>query len=357
METDPASRRLLRGRRAWIAGVAPGLAASAVIAVVGTGFEKVLPVLGSALPALLIGGLIAVVRRPAAAWAPGIRFASKYVLQFAVVLLGARLSLGEIADVGVTSLPVMLTTLIACLVTAFILGRLMGVGRDLRTLIGVGTGICGASAIAAVAPVIGASAVDIAYAVATIFLFNVLAVFMFPFLGHLIGLGQHDFGLFAGTAVNDTSSVVAVAAIYGSSALSFAIVVKLVRTLMIIPISVGLAVLTARRRERELSAGRSNRGDSGTQGMSPRRVVRLIPWFLVGFIGMSLLRTAGLFSHAVQGALSSTSVFLIAVAMAAIGLSTDLRAFRTAGIKPLLLGALLWIVVSATALTTILLMR
>jgi len=325
----------------------PGLALCVIIGAAATGVGLLVPVVGSPLPALLIGVVIAVVRRPAPRFDPGIAVAAKVVLQCAVVVLGARLSLAEIAAVGRDALPVTLTTLAACLVSAFVVGRLLGVEGDLRTLIGVGTGVCGASAIAAVAPVIGAASSGIAYAVTTIFAFNVAAVVVFPFVGHLIGLDQHAFGVFAGTAVNDTSSVVAVASIYGASALAVAVVVKLVRTLTIIPISIGLAVVTARRAHPVTESGRA------VGNLSVGRIVRLVPWFLVGFLGMSGLRSVGVISAPAADGFGTASIVLIAVAMAAIGLSTDVAALRRAGLRPLLLGGILWVVVSSTALATI----
>ena len=220
-----------------------------------------------------------------------------------------------------------------------------------------------ASAIAAVSPVVKARNEAIAYAVSTIFLFNVLAVLIFPWLGHALGLTQHEFGLFAGTAVNDTSSVVATAGIYGSAALSFAVVVKLVRTLMIIPISLGLAALEARKEAAgSLGSGSQKAGaDSPTNSAAPRisllGALKLIPWFLIGFLLASVLRSVGLVPDAAQAPLAQIAMFFISIAMAAIGLSTDVAGFRKAGLRPLMLGGLLWIIVTATAIGAIFLMR
>ncbi|WP_040168182.1 YeiH family protein [Microbacterium gorillae] len=322
----------------------PGLALAVAIAAVATVIGHLVPVIGAAVPAIVIGVVIALVRRPGAVLAPGLKFASKLVLQSAVVLLGTQLSLAEVASVGVQSFPVMISTLLVCLVAAWFLGRALRIDAELTTLIGVGTAICGASAIAAVSPVIRARNESIAYAVSTIFLFNVLAVLLFPPLGHALGFSQHEFGLFAGTAVNDTSSVVATAGIYGAAALSFAVVVKLVRTLMIIPISIGLALRTARR-------------DGSGGPLTLRGVVGLVPWFLIGFLVASLIRSLGWIPDAALAPISVVSMFFIATAMAAIGLSTDLAGFRRAGVRPLLLGGILWLVVTATAITAILLTR
>lgn len=320
--------------------VTPGVAIAVGIALVATVTGSFVPLVGSALPAIIIGVAIALVRKPAGRAAPGIAYSSKFLLQLAVVLLGAQLSLMSIFEVGLESLPVMMSSLVVCLLGAWLIGRLLRVSRRERTLIGVGTGICGASAIAAVSPVIAATAAEISYAVSTIFLFNILAVLIFPLLGHALGMDPHTFGLFAGTAVNDTSSVVAAASLFATSAMGFAVVVKLVRTLMIIPISVGLAVMEQRR-------------DASGQPLTLRRVLGFVPWFLVGFLVVAVLNTVVPIPPGLHDALVTASVFLIAVALAAIGLSTDVGAIRRAGWRPLLLGGILWILVTGTSLLVI----
>jgi uncharacterized integral membrane protein (TIGR00698 family) len=315
----------------------PGLAAAVGLAIAATIVGRYIPLAGSAVPAAVAGAVIAVTFKPRPRLAPGLKCATSFVLQCSVIVLGAQLSVASVASAGLQSLPVMLGTLAACLAAAYGYGRLLGVTGDLRTLIGVGTGICGGSAIAAVSPVIEAAGTDIGYAISTIFLFNITAVIGFPLLGHAIGMSQHSFGLFAGTAVNDTSSVVATATTYGSSAAGYGVVVKLVRTLMIIPVSVTLAALTARNHH-------------AARGMSPARIVRLVPWFLIGFLLAAAANSAGVIPAGAHGMLRQVSVFLVAVALSAIGLSTDTAALRRAGPKPLLLGAMLWVTVGATSL-------
>ncbi|WP_066514827.1 YeiH family protein [Curtobacterium ammoniigenes] len=325
----------------------PGLALALAIAIVATLVGRVVPVLGGPVPAVLIGAIVGTVMRRSAAQTfdrvgPGVKFASGFVLQLAVVILGAQLSLGQVLRIGGQTLPVMLTTLTVCLLGAWLLGRLLRVSGTLRTLIGVGTGICGASAIAAVTPVIDAAGADVAYAMSTIFLCNVAAVFVFPLLGHALGLSQHAFGIFAGTAVNDTSSVVATATVYGAQATNTAVVVKLVRTLMIIPIVLGLAGLEARHATRTTDQPRASR---------PRiRLTRLVPWFLVGFLVVVLARTVGVVPAAAAPSLAFIATFFITTALAAIGLSTDVAAIRRAGVRPLILGVSLWAIVAATSL-------
>ncbi|WP_156761539.1 YeiH family protein [Microbacterium karelineae] len=317
--------------------VAPGLALCTAIAATAAAIGALVPVAGSALPAIVLGVAIALVRVPSRILAPGIAAATGPVLRIAIVILGAQLSLGAIARVGAAALPVMIASLAACFAAAPLLRRALGVERRLGTLIGVGTGICGASAIAAVAPVIGASGATVSYAMSTIFLFNLAAIAAFPLLGHALGLEPEAFGLLAGTAINDTSSVVAAAGVYGTAALGFAVAVKLVRTLAIIPVSLTLSIAEARR---------TSRGER----LTPVGAARLVPWFLVGFLAVAFLRTAGWIPDPIVGAAPAASGFLIALALAGIGLSTDLDAIRRAGWRPLALGAILSILVTATTL-------
>lgn len=319
--------------------ILPGLLASVAVAVVSTVIARMVPIVGSAVPAVILGAIIATIRRPSAAFVPGIVFTGQRVLQAAVVLLGLRLSLRQVVAVGAGSLPVMLCTLTACLTVAQLAGRLLGINGDLRLLIGSGTGICGASAIATVAPVIGADATYIAYSISTIFVFNIAAVLIFPLVGHALGMSSHAFGLFAGTAVNDTSSVVAAASAYGSTAANYAVVVKLVRTLMIIPIVIVLVIVRGRRGT-----------TSATARVTPMQMARLVPWFLVGFLVAAAINSLGLVSHGADDLITPIATFLISTAMAAIGLSTDLAALRRTGARPLVLGAILWITVTLVSL-------
>jgi uncharacterized integral membrane protein (TIGR00698 family) len=341
----PTPRRIGRERTGHAGGPLPGLTAAVALAVLSTVVGHAVPILGSAVPAVVLGAAIAAVRRPGPRYAPGLTLAGQQVLQVAVVVLGLRLSLHQVLAVGAGSLPVMLGTLIVCLTAARLVGRMLRIEAELQALVGCGTGICGATAIAAVAPAIGAAGADIAYAVSTIFVFNIAAVLVFPLLGHALGLSQHAFGLFAGTAVNDTSSVVAAASAYGKTAADYAVVVKLVRSLMIIPVVLALAALTGRRR--------TSSGVGAGRPWSPLRVVRLVrlvPWFLGGFLLMAALNTAGLAPAAASGAAGTVSSFLICVALAGIGLSTDVAALRRTGPRPLLLGAILWVTVTVTSL-------
>jgi uncharacterized integral membrane protein (TIGR00698 family) len=372
----------------------PGLLACVLVAAVATAFGRLVPVVGAPVFGIIIGVAVGQVPRSPALDArlrPGIAFSSRTVLQSSIVLLGTGLSLAAIAHTGLSSLPVMLGTLSLALAVAWAAGRLLGIGRDLRTLIGVGTGICGASAIAATTAVIGAAESDVAYAISTIFAFNVIAVLTYPTLGHLLGLSQHAFGLWAGTAINDTSSVIAAAYTYGHAAGDYGVVVKLTRTLMIIPISlvlafrmrrdasgfgaadaapagVGRAEVAALESIEELGLaevapleaieeldGRRTPDQTGGAVAAPERRPRLrlghmVPWFLIGFLLAAGVNTAGLVPPAAHAWLSAASLFFITMALAGIGLSTRPLELRRAGLRPLALGAILWATVGVSSL-------
>jgi uncharacterized integral membrane protein (TIGR00698 family) len=265
---------------------------------------------------------------------PGYAFASKTLLQLSIVVLGTGLSLQQVVHVGGSSLPVMLGTLAIALGGAWLFGRLLGVRGDTQTLIGVGTAICGASAIAATTAAINPKRSSVAYALATIFTFNVVAVLTFPPLGHLLGLSPEAFGLWAGTAINDTSSVVAAGYAYSQQAGDQAIVVKLTRSLMLVPIVLALVFLKSR--------------SSASSTRLPWR--KLVPLFLIGFLAAAGLRTAGLVPTGWLPGLSLIGTVLITSALVAIGLSLRPKELRDAGPRPLLLGAILWVLVAAGSL-------
>jgi uncharacterized integral membrane protein (TIGR00698 family) len=303
-----------------------------------------LPLVGAPVFAIVTGMAVSAFRSPATALRPGLEFTSKRVLQGSIVVLGFGLSGREVLSTGVASLPVLLGTLAIALVVAWSAGRALRLRGDLNTLIGVGTAVCGASAIAATDSVIGADEADVSYAIATIFTFNVIAVLAYPTLGHLFGLSQHAFGLWAGTAVNDTSSVVAASTIYGHAAASYGVVVKLTRTLAIVPICLGLAVLRQRNSSRTAQAG--------TAPVVPALVSvrRVLPLFIVAFAAAVALNSLGLVPAGAHRDLSELATWMITAALGAIGLSTRFSHIRKAGPRPILLGAILWATVGVASL-------
>ena len=229
----------------WLKQNSLGILFAFIIALIANWLGRLFPIIGGAVFGILIGIIINNLIGKPKSVEKGVTFTSKKVLQWAIILLGGGLSLTQVWKTGLSSFSVMIFTLCAAFITAYGFGKLMGISSNLKTLIGVGTAICGGSAIAAISPIIEADDMDIAYAISTIFLFNVIAVLIFPPIGHLLGLSDKAFGLWAGTAINDTSSVVAAGYAYSNAAGAYATIVKLTRTTMIIPISLIFSFIVA----------------------------------------------------------------------------------------------------------------
>ena len=320
-----------------------GIILCLLIAIPAFFLGKLLPVVGGPVFAILTGMLLALLIKRTEVLQPGINFTSKKILQWAVVLLGFGMNLAEILRLGAQSLPIIISTISTSLILAFILYRAMKMPSRISTLIGVGSSICGGSAIAATAPVIGANDEEIAQSISVIFLFNVIAALIFPTLGGALGLSNEGFGLFAGTAINDTSSVTAAAAawdgIHGSNTLDQATIVKLTRTLAIIPITLVLAFVRTRK-EKKLDAA------AGT-AFSFKKI---FPWFVLFFVLASVVTTIFNLPAFVTGPLKELSKFFIIMAMAAIGLNTHIVKLVRTGGKPIFMGLVCWIGIAAVSL-------
>ncbi|MDA8047755.1 MAG: putative sulfate exporter family transporter [Actinomycetota bacterium] len=338
------------GRSGGVPTLIPGIAASAAVAVVATALGRQAPVVGAPVIAIVCGILISLVKRPSTRMKPGLSIVSQKVLQGSIVVLGFGLSFGQVLSASTRSLPVLLGTLAAALGMAWLAGRVLSLPSDLRTLIGVGTAICGASAIAATDAVIDADEADVSYAVATIFTFNVVAVLLYPSLGHLFGFSPRSFGLWAGTAINDLSSVVAASTIYGHGAASYGVIVKLTRTLAIIPITLALAIRRNWHGRESLGATSARRGGLRRVGLGRVDRRRVLPTFILAFVAAVGVNTAGLVPAGWHRSLSDVSIWMITAALAAIGLSTDVTHIRRAGLRPLALGAILWLTVGLTSI-------
>ena len=302
---------------------------------------KAVPVVGGPVFAILAGMVVALFYREKRRTQAGIAFTSKKILQYAVILLGFGLNLSEIAKVGLQSLPIILSTITTSLVVAFALHKLLRVPANISTLVGVGSSICGGSAIAATAPVIGADDEEIAQSISVIFLFNVAAALLFPTLGGALGLSNEGFGLFAGTAVNDTSSVTAAASAWdgmhpGANTLDTAAIVKMTRTLAIIPITLVLALLRTRR--------------EGKQGGAQVDIKKIFPWFVLLFLLASIITTVLPIPAGVVSFLKDASKFFIVMAMAAIGLNTDIVKLVKTGGKPIFMGFCCWVAIAGVSL-------
>jgi len=320
-----------------------GLLLCLVIAVSAFFLGKLLPVVGGPVFAILIGMVLALLIKNRGSLNEGVNFTSKKILQWAVVLLGFGMNLTEILRVGAQSLPIIISTIATSLILAYIMYRAMKMPSRISTLIGVGSSICGGSAIAATAPVIGANDEEIAQSISVIFLFNVIAALIFPTLGGALGLSNEGFGLFAGTAINDTSSVTAAATawdgIHGSNTLDTATIVKLTRTLAIIPITLVLAFVRTRK-EKKLEA---------SEGVKVS-FKKIFPWFVLFFVLASVVTTVFNLPAFVTGPLKELSKFFIIMAMAAIGLNTNIVKLVKTGGKPIFMGLICWIGIAAVSL-------
>ena len=284
--------------------------------------------------------LVNAVRKPTAVTAPGIRFTSKKILKFAIILLGASLNIRTVLTVGKFSLTVMVFTLATCFGLGALIGKALGLNWKTSSLINAGTGICGGSAIAAIAPVIEATDMDIAYGLSATFLFDTVMIVVFPLLGRWMGLSDAAFGLWAGTAVNDTSSVVATGYAFSEAAGDFATMVKLTRTLSIIPAVLVFAAVSLHLKKKAQAGGTAVKV----------RIRSIFPWFILGFLAMSALTSLGLIPAALAAALKSASKFLMVAALAAIGLNTDFKTLCRSGAKPMLHGFIVSLLVVLVAI-------
>ena len=298
-------------------------------------FGQKIPLIGGPVLAILSGIIISSTLKLPSFLNNASAFTSKRVLQLSIIVMGATLNLADIASTGISSMSVMLCTFIAAFSSAFLAGKFLGLNRDLRNLIGSGTAICGGSAIAAVSSVTKPDEHDVSYSLSTVFLFNIAAVLIFPHIGLALNLSPQGFGLLAGTAINDTSSVVAAGYIYGNEAGDYATVVKLTRTTFIIPLCIFFSILYRKK-------------NSAGGGI---KLNEIIPFFIMGFIAAASANTAGIIPSDFSAPLRESGKFMITTAMFAVGLRTDLKKIFRTGFKPLIFGFLVWLAVTVTAIS------
>ena len=327
-----------------------GLLLCLAIAVPSWFLGKQFPIIGGAVIAILAGMIVTLLLKNKAPFEAGIKFTSKKILQWAVILLGFGLNLGVILETGKQSLPIIVCTIATSLVISFVLCKAMHIPGKISVLVGVGSSICGGSAIAATAPVVDADDEEVAQAISVIFFFNVLAALIFPTMGKLIGFDTTSgtaFGIFAGTAVNDTSSVTAAASTWdsmwnlGSATLDKAVTVKLTRTLAIIPITLVLALWRTHQSKK-----------SGGDGTSVS-IKKIFPFFILYFVAASVITTVAIHfgvSASVFSPLKTLSKFFIVMAMAAIGLNTNIVKLVKTGGKPLIMGFCCWVGITGVSL-------
>lgn len=327
---------------------AAGFLLCLVIAIPSWLLGKAFPIIGGPVIAILAGMVITLLIKDKSAVEAGVKFTSKKILQYAVILLGFGLNLNVILQTGAQSLPIIIATISTSLIVSYVLHKVMHIPSKISTLVGVGSSICGGSAIAATAPVIDADDEEVAQAISVIFFFNVLAAVLFPIFGTWLGFSQSSgeaFGIFAGTAINDTSSVTAASSTWdsmyglGSATLDKAVTVKLTRTLAIIPITLVLALIRTKKEK-----------NSNGEKVSMKKI---FPFFILYFIAASIITTVAV-NMGVPSSffkpMKELSKFFIILAMAAIGINTNIVKLIKTGGKPIVMGFCCWIGITGVSL-------
>ncbi len=328
--------------------IVPGVMLSVGVALLACWLESLLPIhlIGSAVIAMFIGMLLNYFLKDTKVLASGLKFTSKKILKFAIILLGLSLNITTILNVGKMSLTVMIFTLLTCFGGGYFIGKALGLNWKLSNLISAGTGICGGSAIAAIAPTIDADDNDVAYAMSATFLFDMAMIVLFPIMGRALGMTDQAFGIWAGTAVNDTSSVVATGYAFSEGAGDFATMVKLTRTLAIIPTVITFAFVQLRLKRKEALANSQN----GSELKANFSIKKIFPWFILGFLAMSIVASVFSIPVTVVSGTKTASKFLMVCALAAIGLNTSFASMKKAGIRPMIHGFIISALVVVVAL-------
>jgi len=310
--------------------ILPGLALCAGISAVAFALEHLEALatgrawLEALVLAILIGTAIRSVWSPAELWRPGIAFSAKMVLEIAIVLLGASLNVAMIVAAGPALLAGIAAVVVMALVFSFLIGRALGLPKRMAVLVACGNSICGNSAIAAVAPVIGADGKDVASSIAFTAVLGVLVVLGLPLLVPLLSMSETQYGVLAGLTVYAVPQVLAATAPVAAASVQIGTLVKLVRVLMLGPIVLALSVF-----------GQGLREDTNEGGVKPaaRRLAvnKLVPWFIIAFLGMAAVRSHGLIPEVALAPIAKTATVLTIISMAALGLGVDIRVVARAG--------------------------
>jgi len=308
----------------------PGLLLSACVAIVAMFLSSLIPgdIIGATVMALLVGMSLNPILNKYKQFNAGVSYTGKMILRAGIVLMGVSMNFAEVLSVGKYSLFVMIFTMITAFGAGNLIGKMFGMNWKLTNLLSVSTAICGGSAVAAVGPVINAKDEDVAYAISSTFLFDILTVVVIPWIGIALGMSSVGYGLWVGTAVNDTSSVVAAGYALSELAGNTAVIVKLTRTLFIIPYVLIFSVITERLESK------SEKG----QGSFSLNLKKIFPYFIIFFLVVVALRSAGVIPLTLIPVLSKTSKFFMVMALSAIGLKTSFKEIKNIGFKPMILG-------------------
>ncbi len=285
-------------------------------------------ILGGTLIALILGMLLNPLVCRYEVFNPGINWTSKKILRAGIIIAGITLSFSQVMKAGKYALILMAFTLVTSFGVGYLCKKIFKINWKLASLLSVSTAICGGTAVATLGPTIHAKDRDIAYAISATFIFDIITVIAFPWIGRLLGLGDTGYGLWIGTAVNDTSSVVAAGYAFSDAAGSLATIVKLTRTLFIVPIVLIFSWIYAKK-------------ETPSQAASKVSIRKIFPWFILGFLAVVGIRSTGFVPDNIVSGLSFLSKFFLSMALAAIGLKTSLKEVAGVGIKPMIAGVII----------------
>jgi uncharacterized integral membrane protein (TIGR00698 family) len=322
-------------------GIMPGLLLTALITAAAFGLREMsdIDTFSPLILAIVLGMLFHnAIGTPARA-KEGVTFALRKVLRFAIILLGLQLTAAQIADVGANGLAVIALTLIATFVFTTWAGRLLGVEKKLTQLIAAGTSICGASAVIATNTVTDARDEDVAYAVACVTVFGSVAIFIYPLLPGLLHLDPRAFGLWSGASIHEIAQVVAAAYQDGQQAGEFGTIAKLSRVAMLAPMVIGLGLIAARNNRKT--------GVRNATGRAP------MPWFVLGFVALIGLNSVVTIPPEARSVIVTVTTVMLSMALAAMGLETDIRKLRDKGLRPLMLGAAAFLFIACFSLSLV----
>ena len=335
-----------------------------IIAIIATYLGGLQNIIGAPMIGLFIGMLIVnIIPTVDKDFKKGTTFAGKKFLNIGIILAGATLNFTQILGYGAKALPLIIFNICLAFTVAFFVGKKLDISDNTCTLVGGGTSICGGTAIATLASIIKAKETEIAYAMTAIFLFDIFAALVYPYLAGALNLTANQFGFLAGTAINDTSSVAASEATYNALHgldLNLAITVKLTRTTMLIALAVIFTILAIRKEAKQtalVTAGQSTSNSSAENSLSQqtsvgKTVLKVFPWFILWFLVMAILNTMGLFSNieGLSNLFKTGYKFFITVALAGVGFKIQFKDLFTKGIKPIILGGCTWLAVAASSM-------
>ena len=327
---------------AKIKSILPGILLCIAIALVAIVINKVLPIdlIGIALISLLLGMLLNPVISKYKLFGQGINWTSNRMLRIGIILTGITLSFSQVFQAGKYALILMLFTLTTAYGVGYICRKIFKINWKLSNLLSTSTAICGGTAVATLGPVIEADDREIAYALSATFIFDLLTVIAFPWIGKLIGLSDTSYGLWIGTAVNDTSSVVAAGYAFSDAAGALATIVKLTRTLFIVPIVLIFSWIHAKKKMQI----------SRFQKQEKIKVSKIFPWFILGFLAVVGIRSSGLIPQPAVSTITDLAKFFLATALGAIGLKTSFKEVAGVGVKPMVAGVVIDVAVVIVSL-------